>query len=445
MIRFRYIAVILISLASLLAFSIQTEDTHFNMLIQKAETFVRLLTGEKYKDAVSLFDPTMLKLMPEPVLKSTWEGLLKSIGVLEAQSGTRTEKIGKYNAVYVLCRFTKEKIDIKIVFDEGQKIAGLFFLPSQEYKPPTYADRNSFSETDVTIGEGEWSLPGTLTRPLGKGPFPALVCVHGSGPNDRDESIGPNKPFQDIAWGLATQGIAVLRYDKRTKVYQQKMAAMTTNLTVKEETLDDALDAVEFLRKADGIDVKRIFVLGHSLGGMLMPRLGIMDPDIAGLIVMAGPTRHLEDLFLEQMKFAYWLDGRLSDEERADLGKIEEAVLTIKKLDASQAELTGERILGAKPGYWLDLQGYNPAEAAKELKQPLFIIQGGRDYQVKKKDFEGWKTSLSSRSDVAFKFYPLANHLFIMGRGISTPAEYLNSGNVADEVILDIAGWIKNH
>jgi len=435
----------MISAGSLSALSFLKEENEFAELIKKAKAFVQLMAAEKYAEGVAYFDATMTEVMPESKLKLTWESVMKRVGSLKTQNGTRTEQIGKYDAVYVVCEFEKEKMDVKVVFDKEKKVAGLFFLPVQEYKLPAYANQDSFIERDVTVGRGEWELPGTLTLPKGTESFPALVLVHGSGPNDRDESIGPNKPFKDIAWGLASQGVAVLRYDKRTKVYQKKMAAMKTNLTVKDETIDDALAAVNLLRETEGIDRKRIFVLGHSLGGMLVPRIGLRDSEIAGFIVLAGPIRPLEDLFLEQIKFAYWLDGSLTDVEKANLGKIKEAVSAIKNMKESEVDITGPRILGARPGYWLDIQGYNPAETATGLKQPMLILQGGRDYQVKKKDFEGWKTHLSSRNDVDFKLYPLANHLFIMGRGVSTPAEYLTASNVGGEVITDIANWIKKH
>ena len=439
------IAIVMISASSFSASSFMVEKSDFDELITKAKAFVQLMAAEKYSEGVASFDATMTKVMPESKLKQTWESVIKKVGSLKAQIGIRTEKIGKYNAVYVVCAFEKEKMDVKVVFDKDKNIAGLFFLPVQEYKLPAYANQNSFIEREVTVGRGEWKLPGTLTLPKGPDSFPALVLVHGSGPNDRDESIGPNKPFRDIAWGLASQEIAVLRYDKRTKAYQNKMAAMKTNLTVKEESIDDALAAVNLLRETEGIDQKRIFVLGHSLGGMLVPRIGLRDTEIAGFIVLAGPTRPLEDLFLEQIKFAYWLDGSLSDEEKANLKKIKEAVNAIKNMKESEVDVAGTRILGARPGYWLDLQGYNPAVTAVDLKHPMLILQGSRDYQVKKKDFQGWKTHLSSRKNVEFKLYPLANHLFMMGRGVSTPAEYLTASNVDKEVIADIANWIKKH
>lgn len=268
------------------------------------------------------------------------------------------------------------------------------------------------------------------------------MLVHGSGPNDRDESVGACKPFQDLAWGLASKGIAVLRYEKRTKAYGQKMAAMTEVLTVKEETIDDALEAVNLLRQTEGIDPQKIFVLGHSLGGMLVPRIGLRDPEIAGFIIMAGPTRPLEDLMVEQTTYISWLDGSLSDQEKTNLEEIKKAVQKIKNLNKIEVNPAGDRILGARPGYWLDLHGYDPAEAAKALPRPLLILQGERDYQVRITDFERWKNALGARPDVEFKLYPLANHLFIEGKGPSHPNEYLKAGNVAEAVIDDIVCWI---
>jgi hypothetical protein len=120
--------------------------------------------------------------------------------------------------VYVTCEFQRGKLDTKVVFD-GNKITGLFFVLSGTYKPPPYADSSKFEEREISIGKGIWSLPGTLSLPKGVGFFPAVVLVHGSGPHDRDETIGPNKPFRDLANGLASRGIAVLRYEKRTKQY----------------------------------------------------------------------------------------------------------------------------------------------------------------------------------------------------------------------------------
>src|SRR5262249_26794773 len=158
-----------------------------------------------------------------------------------------------------------------------------------------YARPDTFRETEVTVGAADWPLPGTLTLPRGDGPFAAVVLVHGSGPHDRDETIGPNKPFRDLAWGLASQGVAVLRYEKRTSEHGARFVQLK-DPGFKEELLDDAVAAAAVLRKHKEIDPRRIFILGHSLGAFWAPRLGTLDPDLAGLVVLAGNTRPLEDL-----------------------------------------------------------------------------------------------------------------------------------------------------
>ena len=189
---------------------------------------------------------------PASKLEELWGSLQKQVGAFQQQTGVHTDRMQGYDVVFVTCQFEQSLLDVKVVFDASGQIAGLFFLPalpSHTFEPPAYAKADSFQEQDVTVGSGEWALPGTLTLPVGEGPFPAVVLVHGSGPNDRDETIGPNKPFRDLAWGLASQGIAVLRYEKRTKQYPEKMAAIQDTLTVKEETVDDALAAVELLRQ----------------------------------------------------------------------------------------------------------------------------------------------------------------------------------------------------
>jgi dienelactone hydrolase len=286
-------------------------------------------------------------------------------------------------------------------------------------------------------------MPGTLTTPAGAAPFTAVELVHGSGPNDRDETVGGNKPFKDLAWGPASKGVAVLRYEKRTKQHGAKLASIRA-FTVKDEVLDDALAAVELLRKTEGIDAKRIFVLGHSLGGMLVPRIGRLDPNIAGLIALAGATRPLEDVIPEQLAYIFSVDGTISPEEQKQLDQAKEQAAKVKALKPEDAN-SSAIVFSAPVSYWLDLRGYNPPETAKELKQPLLILQGERDYQVTMDDFKRWNAALATKSNVTFKSYPSLNHLFIAGTGRSTPSEYDQAGHVVAQVIEDIAAWIKKH
>jgi alpha-beta hydrolase superfamily lysophospholipase len=267
-----------------------------------------------------------------------------------------------------------------------------------------------------------------------------VVLVHGSGPNDRDETILANKPFRDLAWGLSSRGIAVLRYEKRTRVHGEKMVGKDFP-TVKEEVVDDALAAVELLRKTKGIDAKRVFVLGHSLGGLMAPRIGEQDPKIAGLIVLAGNTRPLEDLVLEQFTYIYSLEGA-TDEQKAELQKIKEQVARVKD-PKLVADTPGKELpLGVPGGYWLALRDYRPAETAAKLRMPMLILQGERDYQVTMEDFALWKKHVGNRTNVVLKSYPRLNHLFMDGKGKAKPDEYMNLGHVDREVLDDIAEWV---
>ena len=424
----------------LMALQSQDETT---TLVTAARSFVELLVRKDFTTAVATFDDTMKTAMPEAKLQETWNTVLAQVGAFKQVTRTRTEKRGAYTIVFVTSDFQNAALDIKVVFDQSKHIAGLFFAPAThaEYAPPAYAKPDSFREKDVTIGTGDWALPGTLTIPTSPaGPFPAVVLVHGSGPNDRDETLGPNKPFKDLAWGLASRGVAVLRYEKRTKQHASKLASIPA-LTVKDEVLDDALAAVDLLRKTEGIDPKRVFVLGHSLGGMLVPRIGRLDPNIAGLIALAGATRAMEDVIPEQLAYIFSVDGSISPEEQKQLEQAKEQAAKVKTLKPDDTAT----IFGAPVSYWLDLRGYNPPESAKELKQPLLILQGERDYQVTMEDFKRWNTALATKNNVTFKSYPSLNHLFVAGIGRSTPAEYDQPGHVDEHVIEDIAAWIRKH
>ncbi|MGZ8846241.1 MAG: alpha/beta hydrolase family protein [Pyrinomonadaceae bacterium] len=329
---------------------------------------------------------------------------------------------------------------------EGLAEAALANAPKPaEYQPPSYAAPALFREQQVTVGAGsEWALPATLTVPTGDGPFPAIVLVHGSGPNDRDETLGPNKPFQDVAWGLASQGIAVLRYDKRTLVHKGKVVALP-NFSVKEETVDDAIAAVALLRETQGVDPKRIFVLGHSLGGMLVPRIGLADKSgIAGFIIFAGATRPLEDEWVRQFEYIYGLDGQITPTERAEIDGYKQQVMRVKQLTpADAARNNKELLLYVPPSYWLDLRGYSPPAVALQLKQPLLILQGERDYNVTMDAFRDWQQALGKRADVSFKSYPKLDHLFFEGAGPASAADYARPRNIPKYVVDDIAGWIK--
>ena len=421
----------------------QTDEAKKEWLAVAGKGFVGLLAKGDYVKAVAMFDSTMRSVMPEAKLKETWETVTAQAGVLKSMPAVRTQKYMAYDIVLVTCQCERKTFDMRVVFNAAGKIAGMFFAEMPpDYTAPSYVNRATFTQEEVVVGSGEWSLHGTLSVPNGPGPFPALVLVHGSGPNDRDESIGPNKPFRDLAWGLASRGVVVLRYEKRTKEHGSKLVSLQNTLTVKEETIDDALAAVVLLRRTKPVEANRIFVLGHSLGGMLVPRIGKLDAGIAGFVVLAGLTRPLEDVMLEQITYILGLKDSLSDADEKKIEEFRSQVDKVKNLKTSDAN-SSESIFAAPPSYWLDLRGYDPPEVARTIVHPMLVLQGERDYQVTMKDFDRWKSALSGRKNVESKSYPKLNHLFIEGEGKSTPSEYEKVGHVAAYVIEDFAVWVK--
>lgn len=441
----RFLVLLAISLASLnsMEAAALTED----QLSRRAEAFVDELHASRLTNALAHFDKTMTAALPAEKLAATWRAVTRQAGDFQRRHGTRTEDLSPYRIVLVTCEFSHAWLDAKVVFNQAGQIAGLFFLPARkpDQQTPPYAKPDQFTELELTFGAAGWELPGTFAVPKGNGPFPAVVLVHGSGSNDRDETIGPNKIFRDLAWGLASRGIAVFRYDKRTKTHAQRFIAESESLkpiTVREETMADAGFAQALLRERSEVDASHIFLLGHSLGGMLAPRIASEHPGFAGLIILAGNTRPLERMMVEQMEYIAKVDGTVSEQEQRQLDTTRKAVERISALTAQDATNTAS-IVGAPAAYWLDLRAHDAPGTAAKLRIPMLILQGLRDYQVTEKDLAGWRAVLAGRRDVTFKTYPKLHHFFIVGEGPSTPAEYTIPGFVDEEVVRDVAEWIS--
>jgi len=367
-----------------------------------------------------------------------WDPLISVYGGFTEITGTVASEYQGYDIISVKTSFAKARLYINVVFKDGL-IAGINLAPDPEGGTPAKAPE-SVTETEVTFGKSGWELPGTITRPAGNGPFPAVILVHGSGPNDRDETVGANKPFRDIALGLARQGIATLRYDKRTLVHKEKFADLA-GFTIYDETVEDAVLAYEFLKGYNGIDKDNIYILGHSLGGMMIPRIAKLTPGAAGYIIMAGAVTPLEDMIIKQTSYLNELDGTVTDQENQLLELYKTMRDNVKAL-APGSDTPPEKLFGTPASYWLDLKYYDPAEEAKSIDKPLLILQGERDYQVTMEEFELWKAALANKGNAVLKSYDGLNHLMIYGTGTPGPQEYNAPGKVDDRVIEDIASWI---
>ncbi|MBP7677122.1 MAG: DUF3887 domain-containing protein [Thermoanaerobaculia bacterium] len=411
----------------------------------RTEALAREVAGQLRKGdtaaVAARFSPQMAAALPAERFREFWSGLPAQLGALESIGEPVARVVDGVGNAWVPAAYEKALVSFHLVFDGEERLVGFRILPGTpppEWTPAPYADPSKAREREVTVGSGEWTLPGTLTFPAeGSGPFPAVVLVHGSGPSDRDATVGGTKVFRDLAGGLAARGIAVLRYEKRTKVYGAKMAG--TLITPKEEVVDDARAAAALVRATPGVDPTRVAVLGYSLGGTLAPRIAAEDRAIAGIVLLAGAARSPEELVVDQVDHLATVGAAPKEvvaATKADVAKL-------RALSPGSPEAASATLLGVPASYWLSFRGYDPAATAKGLGLPILVLQGGRDYQVTGKDLALWKKALGEDPRTTIRLFPALNHLFVPGEGPSSPVEYEKSGHVAPEVVEAIAAWAR--
>lgn len=390
--------------------------------------FLTALRAGDFAKATSHFDATVKGALPEEKLAEVWRSLGAKLGELTSWTITERSQAGNKDVRVVLLKFEHgELLALISVNPKTQELAGLFFKPTPKPAAPApYVDASAFRSEDVSLGSEPYVLKGTITLPAGKGPFPAAVLVHGSGPHDRDESIGGNKPFKDLAEGLASRGVAVLRYDKRTFEYGRQLS---NTISIDDEVIIDAVAAVNLLKSRPEVDLRRVFVIGHSLGALLAPEIAVRSAPVAGAVLMAPPGRAPWDAILAQMRYLVTPPETLAE--------VEKAVELLKT-----GKLGAGTLLGAPASYWKDWASRDGIAMTRRLGRPILIMRGDRDYQVTEEDVAAWKKGLSAVSNVELMTVPGANHLFITGTGKPGPAEYEVPGHVDQGVIEKLSSFL---
>ncbi|MFC3562224.1 alpha/beta fold hydrolase [Pedobacter jamesrossensis] len=427
----------------LLLFTTATFSQNVITLFNGANNFFDLMQQEKYTEAYSIFDESVKSKLSEENLKKIWTDINASLGKAESLEAVQSKAQGDFFAVTVEGKFQRGSQNFILGFNKTQKIVGFFLAPKpnvSKYLAPSYADTTLYSEKSTYVTAPGHQLAAVITTPKNAKNFPVVVFVHGSGPSDMDETVGPNKPFKDLAAGLAAQGIGSVRYVKRTLVYPYEFGK---TFTVKEEVLDDAVAAIALAKTIQGADIKNIYLFGHSLGGMLAPRIATLVPDLSGIVLAAAPARKLADLMLEQNKYLF---DKANDTAKAAKTQLELATVEIAKGKVTQLGTMkpDSIILGIPASYWIDINNYDQVAAMKKITKPrIFVIQGGNDYQVTQQDYDLWKAGLAGNSNAEFKFYPELNHLLSQQVEKGTGAQYMAFSSVSASLINDIVAWIK--
>ena len=428
------------------------QDVDWSFYNERAEEFVTAIAGGDFDAAVAMFDSTMKRMLPAAKLQNdVWNVVLGQTGAFIGIHETENLAVDGYFISFITSEHENRGATLRVVFSENGLISGLYIdgYPTIAIEEAVQSD--GFTNYPVIIGEGtDYPLDGILSIPDGvEGKLPAVVLVHGSGPNDMDETIFGNKPFRDVAEYLAKNGVAVIRYDKRTFTHGAALAQeFGGGLTVNEETIEDAILAAELLRSDRRIDEKRIFILGHSLGGMLAPRIHAEGGDFAGIISFAGSPRSLLDISYDQ-QMAYIAEMPEGAEKTASLAQMEtyfyqiDVLLSLSDDEAKATQVSG----GVYAYYFKEMDGRPAAGYISEISVPFLIMQGSKDFQVfADTDFVMWQELLEGRENVTFKLYDGLNHLFMAsadGSITDFQEEYKVAGNVDPQVLADIVAWVN--
>jgi uncharacterized protein len=415
-----------------------------------ALAIIEMARQGRFADISERFAPQLRPMVPAEALRAAWESELARNGAFTSV-GTPVTEAGGPGGVVVKVPVAFEHgaltAAMQMVGDEAW-VTSIQFLPASAAEPvapweaPPYADPEKFTETDVTVGDGPLAVHGTLSLPRRDGPVPAVVLLSGSGPHDRDETIGRNKPLKDLAWGLASAGIAALRFEKVTRAHPGRVAADRA-FTLSDEYVPHAVAGIRLLHEYPAGDTARIFVAGHSLGGSVAPRVAVAEPSVAGLVILAGGAQPLHWAAVRQLRYLASLEPGKAAAGQPALDVLTRQARAVDDPSLSESTPGSELPFGVPARYWLDVRGYDPAAAAATLDKPMLIIQGGRDYQVTiADDLARWQAALHARPDVTIRVYQADNHLFFAGSGPSSPAEYEPVQHMDPAVIADMADWL---
>ena len=401
---------------------------------QVAKSFIENIMQEHYEKALTFTDSVFQSKVTAATLGQIRNGLINKLGAYKDIIAITSEKSGQDKIYYVYTKFEKDSLDIKPIFNNKQKIIGLFLAPHKR------VIAQSTNPNAYNIQSGNLLLPGTLLIPDKENKHKLVILVHGSGPNERDETLGQIKPFKDLAEGLLKNGIASYRYDKRTFV---NAGSLPSNFTIDDEVTNDVLNIIQHFSNNDTFRNYKLYVIGHSLGAMMAPRIAKKSAHkISGIIMMAAPARKLSDLILEQTKY---LDSLFPGKEQKEALR-----MTTHKLhymhspDFNESSPRDSLLLNQPASYWLSLKSYNQVNTVKRLSLPILILQGENDYQVRLTDFNIWKQNTKRMSNIIFKSYPGLSHIFMSSNGLPSPKDYLGEKHIPDYVITDISKWISN-
>lgn len=407
-------------------------DKELSELEELSKSLALKMNKGEFKEIIDYLSPIVKLQLTEKVLKQSWDSAIKDLGSFKGIREIREEVDETNTEVIVILNYDTCGLQILFSYNKDKKLDTLWI----EYAPyePEIVSNDDFEESEISFGDSKKPIKGILTLPINVKKPPVAILVHGSGNHDADESIGSNKPFRDLAYGLARHGIAVIRYN------ESNSQSTNPEFTIQDDSLNDASWAIKYAQKLGKVDTDRIYIIGHSLGGMMAPKIAADNKEVDGIVSLAGSPRKLEDIVLDQNRILLQADKTVTPAKlNIHMAQVQMAVNKIKNLKESSSEI----ILGYPASYWYSLNQIDIPKIVKKLNIPIFIAQGSADFQVYADiDYVAWQELLKDKDNVTFRLYDNLNHLFMTSNGRMDFTEYNIKGTVDSQLIDDIAEWI---
>jgi len=422
-------------------------QTEQKMFMDKSENIISFFKNRNYDSLTMQFDEQQISFNSAMALASNYDPIIEKYGgITNYKFAGFIENYGQINIEYVTKTVYNIDLLIELVFNRENKklILYRFTETYKTYAIPDYATAVNYNDENITFA-ADTSMPliGVLSLPISNKKVPLVIIVPAAGPSDADGNF-VSKPYKDIAVGLATDGYAVFRYNKRSLNYgfnfsQNKMNGVP--FTPREDLLDDLQAAINLLKKNPTIDSTKIYLLGHGEGAYFAPFVAKENPFIKGLIMMGANANHPLEMMIDQNKYL----GRILPHKKVhfDEDDAKSKIVLKRKVKENTSYFLLPHEIPAK--YWLWINKYDQIKVAKKLTIPIFIMQGARDYQVDKKNFAVWEKKLKNNKNVSFKMYEKMNHIMHSGEGESTYSEYTIMRHIPFEVINDLQVWLHKN
>lgn len=405
-------------------------------LKEKSIAFATQMTQGDFDTVTNSFSSATKQKLNAKQLKDGWDQTAGTVGKYKQVHSSETNVTPTSAQVKVILEFEDNGIVITFTYNKSEEIDGIWInfsaltndLVQNEY----------FEESAITVPAENIDLKGVLTLPKADSFSTVALLVQGSGSSDYNESVNQNKPFRDIAHALGQKNIATLRYNKR---YYQNPGLASANYTIEDEVLNDVNKAIALIRSDTRLTGKKLVIIGHSLGGMLAPKIASDNKDVAAIVSLAGSPRKLEDISYDQNKQAIAQLKDKTDKEKETL--LKNVKTEIDKIKALKGDETTGTILQVPVSYWNSLNKIDTPKIAKELDIPILIMQGSADFQITNTDYKAWKTALKDKKNATYKWYNDLNHLFMKTNGKTDVSEYEKKSTVDTNVTKDLSEWIN--